>query len=82
MDAFLDLIEDALCNGWQMVDPEITGDLTTNPFCISDNICFNDKGLLTDIDTCYYYNQYQTTNIIQDLEEHGHVTFQKHYYKE
>jgi len=68
--------ERELCNGWSWIKPEEIGALTSAPI-LTDDVVFDDEGVVLEIGAVYYYNEYMTHDPIQELISHGHVIFQK-----
>lgn len=74
-DIFYDLIEHQLCNGWEVITPEDIGELTSNPYMLSDDSTRNDEGDLESNETVYAFDNYQITDPIDVLEQNGFVDF-------
>lgn len=77
-DIFFDLIEDALCNGWESLTPEQLGALTSNPYMLADDCVFDDDGELEQVGTVYAYDAYQISDPLDLLEQDGSVFFDAH----
>jgi hypothetical protein len=69
------LLEDHLCNGWEMVPPEDVGALTAAPI-LSDEIARDDDGRVTEAGRVYWYPDYQVRDEIEELREHLILVFQ------
>jgi hypothetical protein len=69
-----DLLEDHLCNGWEIVPPEDIAALTSAPI-LSDSTQRNDQGKLTKIGDCYWFPQYEVESEIETMLEKGFVDF-------
>ena len=64
------LLEDHLCNGWEMVPPEDIGALTAAPI-LSDEILRNDEGRIVEAGRVYWYPDYAVRDEIEELRESG-----------
>ena len=69
-----DLLEDHLCNGWEMVPPEDIGALTSSPI-LSDSAVRDDDDKLTSIGDVYWFPEYQVKSELEELLEKGFVDF-------
>jgi hypothetical protein len=69
------LLEDHLCNGWEMVPPEDIGALTAAPI-LSDEISRDDDGRLTAAGRAYWYPEYQIRDEIDEIRTHLVLVFQ------
>ncbi len=69
------LLEDHLCNGWEMVPPEDIGALTAAPI-LSDEIARDDEGHITEAGRVYWYPEYQVRDEIEELRAHLQMVFQ------
>lgn len=69
------LLEDHLCNGWEMVPPEDIGALTAAPI-LSDEISRNEDGQVTEAGRVYWYPDYQVRDEIEELRAHLVLVFQ------
>jgi hypothetical protein len=73
-EIFHDLLEDHLCNGWEMVPPEDIGALTSSPI-LSDSAVRDDDDKLTSIGDVYWFPEYQVKSELEELLEKGFVDF-------
>lgn len=73
-EALYRLLEDHLANGWEMVQPEEIGALTSAPI-LSDEIERNEEGKITSADRVYWYPSYQVSDVIAELRAQGMVLF-------
>jgi len=64
--ALCTLLEDHLCNGWEMVPPEDIGALTAAPI-LSDDILRDDQGQVVEVGRVYWYPDYQVRDEIEEL---------------
>lgn len=69
------LLEDHLCNGWEMVPPEDIGALTAAPI-LSDEISRDDEGRITELGRVFWYPDYQVRDEIEELRERLTLVFQ------
>jgi len=69
------LLEDHLCNGWEMVPPEDIAALTAAPI-LSDEISRDDEGQVTEAGRVYWYPDYQVCDEIDELRSHLMLVFQ------
>jgi hypothetical protein len=69
------LLEDHLCNGWEMVPPEDIGALTAAPI-LSDEIVRDDDGRVTEAGRVYWYPDYQVKDEIEEIRKHLVLLFQ------
>jgi hypothetical protein len=69
------LLEDHLCNGWEMVPPEDIGALTAAPI-LSDEITRDDQGQVTEAGRVYWYPDYAVRDEIEELRAHLLLVFQ------
>ena len=69
------LLEDHLCNGWEMVPPEDIGALTAAPI-LSDEIGKDEDGRVTEAGRVYWYPDYQVRDEIEELRAHLKLVFQ------
>jgi hypothetical protein len=69
------LLEDHLCNGWEMVPPEDIGALTAAPI-LSDEVVRDDEGRLIAAGRVYWYPDYQVRDEIEELRAHLLLIFQ------
>lgn len=69
------LLEDHLCNGWEMVPPEDLGALTSAPI-LSDEISRDEKGRVTEAGRVYWYPDYQVRDEIEEIRERLELLFQ------
>lgn len=72
---FLDLIEDWLCNGWEVIKPEEIGALTS-ALILSNEIVRNKYNEVIDIGKVYWYSDYQIKSEVQELFDNGEILFQ------
>ncbi len=71
-----DLLEDYLCNGWEFVDAEHIGALTSAPI-ISPDVIWSDSGELESIESAYGYMDYAVFNPATELLHGQSITWQK-----
>jgi hypothetical protein len=69
------LLEDHLCNGWEMVPPEDIGALTAAPI-LSDEIVRDEEGRVTEAGHVYWYPDYAVRDEIEELRAHLMLVFQ------
>lgn len=69
-----DLLEDWLCNGWEMVPPEDIGALTSAPI-LSDEVERDDNGEITKVGAVYWFPDYAVTCELDVLADNGEVFF-------
>jgi hypothetical protein len=69
------LLEDHLCNGWEMVPPEDIGALTAAPI-VSDEIVRDDEGRITEAGRVFWYPDYAVRDEIEDLCERSVLVLQ------
>jgi len=69
------LLEDHLCNGWDMVPTEDIGALTAAPI-LSDDILRDDQGQVVEVGRVYWYPDYQVRDEIEELRAHLVLVFQ------
>jgi hypothetical protein len=69
------LLEDHLCNGWEMVPPEDIGALTAAPI-LSDEIGRDEDGRVVEAGRVYWYPDYQVRDEIEELRVHMKLVFQ------
>lgn len=69
------LLEDHLCNRWEMVPPEDLGALTSAPI-LSDEIVRDDHGHVTEAGRVYWYPDYQVRDEIEELRKRLVLLFQ------
>jgi hypothetical protein len=68
-----DLMEYWLCNGWELLNPEDIGALTSCPFIYTDDAEQDDNGDYTRIGRVYWYPQYEVHNPVQRLDANGFI---------
>ena len=73
--ALCTLLEDHLCNGWEMVPPEDIGALTAAPI-LSDDILRDEEGRVTEVGRVYWYPNYAVRDEIEELRAHLTLVFQ------
>jgi len=69
------LLEDHLCNGWEMVPPEDIGALTAAPI-LSEEIVRNEEGRVTDVGRVYWYPDYAVRDEIEEIRTKLALVFQ------
>jgi len=74
MDALYELLEDWLCNGWEIVPPERLGSLTAAPI-LTDEIIYGDMGSVEYIGQVWWFPNYQIENEVETLLTQGKVVF-------
>ena len=73
--ALYNLLEDHLCNGWEMVPPEDIGALTSAPI-LSDEIVRDDQGKIIEAGRLFWYPDYAVRDEIEELRERLVLVFQ------
>ena len=73
-DILLDMLEDHLCNGWEMVPPEDIGALTSAPI-LSEEVVRDDYGTLVSVGKVYWFPNYQIECELETMLETGEVFF-------
>jgi hypothetical protein len=76
-DVFIELIEDYLCNGWEIVTPESIGALT-DALILSNEVVRDDYGEIMDLDRVYSYDMYAVRGYIDPLLEDGKMIWRKY----
>lgn len=69
-----DLLEDHLCNGWEFIQPEEIGALTSANI-ISDEVTRDEDGNIIEIGKVYWFPDYQIRSEVDDLADNGEVFF-------
>jgi len=69
------LLEDHLCNGWEMVPPEDIGALTAAPI-LSDEVVRDDNGRAIEVGHVYWYPDYAVRDEIEELRKNLVLIFQ------
>jgi hypothetical protein len=69
-----DMLEDHLCNGWEFIQPEEIGALTSSPI-LSDSAERDDFGKLLKVDQVYWFPDYAVRSELDELYENGEVFF-------
>lgn len=72
--AFSELIEWHLSNGWTLLDPGDVGALTESPI-LSQDVQWDEDGNILSVGRVYWFPEYQVKSEIQELLEHGEVVF-------
>ena len=72
--ALCTLLEDHLCNGWEMVPPEDIGALTAAPI-LSDEIVRDDEGRITEAGRVYWYPDYAVRDEIDEVRKNTVLIF-------
>lgn len=75
-NAFGEVIEHQLGNGWQWVQPEDIGALTSAPI-LSDEVEYDDGGEITKVGRVFYFADYALRDEIEDLLARGEVVFRQ-----
>jgi hypothetical protein len=73
--ALVALLEDHLCNGWEMVPPEDIGALTAAPI-LSDDILRDEEGRVTEVGRVFWYPDYAVRDEIEELRRDLVLVFQ------
>ena len=73
--ALFTLLEDHLCNGWEMVPPEDLGALTAAPI-LSDEIVRDEQGRLVEAGRVYWYPDYAVRDEIEEIRTKSAIVFQ------
>lgn len=73
--ALFALLEDHLCNGWEMVPPEDLGALTAAPI-LSDEIVRDEQGRLVEAGRVYWYPDYAVRDEIDEIRTKSAIVFQ------
>ena len=71
-----DLLEDHLGNGWEWVQPEELGALTSAPI-LSEDCRRDDEGWLIEVGAVYWFPNYQILSPVAELLRVGHVSFDR-----
>ena len=69
------LLEDHLCNGWEMVPPEDIGALTAAPI-LSDEIRRDEEGRVMEVGRVFWYPDYAVRDEIEELRRDLVLVFQ------
>ena len=69
------ILEDHLCNGWEMVPPEDIGALTASPI-LSDEILRDDEGRIVEAGRVYWYPDYAVRDEIEEIRANLVLVFQ------
>jgi hypothetical protein len=69
------LLEDHLCNGWELVPPEDIGALTAAPI-LSDDISRNEEGRVTEVGRVFWYPDYAVRDEIEEIRKNLVLLFQ------
>jgi hypothetical protein len=72
--ALVDLLEDHLCNGWDLLLPEEIGALTS-ALLLSDEVERDDVGEIRDVGRVYWNPDYAVCDEIEELREKHMVVF-------
>lgn len=70
----LDLLEDHLANGLDVIQPEEIGALTS-ALILSDTVVRNDNGEIVSVETVYWFPDYAIRSEVNDLWDDGEVIF-------
>jgi hypothetical protein len=73
--ALFALLEDHLCNGWEMLPPEDLGALTAAPI-LSDEIVRDEQGRLVEAGRVYWYPDYAVRDEIEEIRTKSAIVFQ------
>ena len=73
--ALCTLLEDHLCNGWEMLPPEDIGALTAAPI-LSDEIVRDDDGRVVEAGRVYWYPDYAVRDEIEEIRRDLVLVFQ------
>jgi hypothetical protein len=73
--ALFALLEDHLCNGWEMVPPEDLGALTAAPI-LSDEIVRDEQGRVAEARRVFWYPDYAVRDEIEEIRTKSAITFQ------
>jgi hypothetical protein len=73
--ALCTLLEDHLCNGWEMVPPEDIGALTTAPI-LSDDIRRDEDGNVAEVGRVFWYPDYAVRDEIEEIRRDLVLVFQ------
>jgi len=74
-EALGDLFEDWCGKGWEWINPEDIGALTSAPI-ISDDVARDDNGVIIHLQNLWWFPSYETTDPIATLFDKGEVVFQ------
>ena len=69
-----DMLEDHLCNGWEMIAPEDIGAMTSAPI-LSDEVERDDNGGITALGAVYWFPDYAVSCELDELLVNGEVVF-------
>jgi hypothetical protein len=75
-DILRDLIEDQLCNGWTWLNPEDVAALTDSPI-LSNDAEFDDYGNLIGAVHTWWFPDYQTIDLAEEIFKEGQLIFTK-----
>jgi hypothetical protein len=73
-DFFYELVEWQTCNGWDYVQPEEIGALTSS-LILSEHTERDDQGTLVQIGRVFWFPNYQVESEVETLLEKGKVVF-------
>jgi len=73
--ALVELLEDHLCNGWELVRPEEVGALTS-ALLLSDEVDRDDLGDIRGVGCVYWDPDYAVCDEVESLREKQVVVFQ------
>lgn len=73
-DFFYDLVEWQVCNGWDFVQPEEVGALTSS-LILSENTERDDQNGLVQVGRVFWFPNYQVESEVETLLEKGKVVF-------
>lgn len=74
--ALADLLEYEIGNGWDIIDPSDTGDLTSSPM-ICDDVTVKDDGTRVIYGNVWWFPNYQIESPIETLRNKGRVIFER-----
>ena len=72
-DAMHELLEFHLCNGWDTLNPEDIGALTSCPLILSEEVERDDNGKVTNVGQVYWHPNYMIEDPVKTLLEKGKV---------
>ena len=76
-DCFIELIEDKLCNGYSLINPEHIGALTSSLIIADAWIDEDTTNEEAEGINVWYYNYYAIRSYLDDLKEQGYVIWNR-----
>lgn len=75
-NTLIDALETNLANGWSTIDPPDIGGLTEATI-ISDDVSFDDDGMITHLGDVYFDHDYQIRDTLEQLKAGKTVVWRK-----